>query len=72
VVSDYKIKKGLMVGDRSSDIHAGIKQRLYTVGCTYGYGEKNELNDAQKVIEDITKLSEVILQLENLVVSEVN
>ncbi len=41
--SSARLSTGFMVGDRSSDVAAGRKNGLITVGCTYGYGGPEEL-----------------------------
>ncbi|WP_256975520.1 HAD family hydrolase [Paenibacillus sp. MY03] len=46
-----------MVGDRSSDVEAGSKNGLTTVGCAYAiYGKAAELSDADKRIGSFPEL----------------
>lgn len=48
--------KAWMVGDRLSDIEAGKRNGLPTVGCAYGYGNQEELADADEIIQDIQEI----------------
>jgi phosphoglycolate phosphatase len=40
---------GVMVGDTGGDIAAGKTAGLYTIGCTWGYGRAEDLNDADEI-----------------------
>jgi len=56
-----KLQKNMvMIGDRSLDIETGKHNRILTIGCTFGYGEIDELNDANLIIEDIRDLLEIL------------
>ncbi|MFD0962252.1 HAD family hydrolase [Paenibacillus chungangensis] len=46
-----------MVGDRSSDVEAGKRNGLVSIGCAYArYGEGSELCDADRLIHDFRQL----------------
>lgn len=49
-------KEYLMIGDRKKDMDAGVKNQIKTIGCTYGYGTKEELKEADLLIDDIQEL----------------
>lgn len=49
-------KKALVVGDRYYDVESGKANGCVTIGCLYGYGKKEEFEDADYIIEDITGL----------------
>lgn len=49
-------KEYLMIGDRKKDIDAGVKNQIKTIGCTYGYGTREELKEADLLIDDIQEL----------------
>ena len=49
-------KEHLMIGDRKKDIDAGVKNHIRTIGCTYGYGTREELAEADLLIHDIQEL----------------
>lgn len=57
-----KIVKGeypeemVIIGDRLQDIEAGRKNHFYTIGCSYGFGEPGELDNADLVIDNILDL----------------
>lgn len=46
----------VIIGDRNQDIEAGIKNGIYTIGCSYGFSLKDELEDADLIIDDISEL----------------
>lgn len=46
----------VIVGDRGQDIEAGIKNDIYTIGCTYGFALEDELREAHMLIGDIKEL----------------
>lgn len=53
-------KDMVMIGDRELDIETGIYNKIYTIGCTYGYGDPYELNQADALIENIKDLKELL------------
>lgn len=48
--------KMVIIGDRKQDMEAGTKSGLYTIGCTYGYALDGELDKADILIDEISKL----------------
>jgi phosphoglycolate phosphatase len=51
------VKGGWMVGDRSSDVEAGLKNGLSVVGCDYaGFGREGELDGSDAVIRSFPEL----------------
>ncbi|MBR2742188.1 MAG: HAD family hydrolase [Clostridia bacterium] len=40
----------IVVGDRANDIEIAKRHGLYSIGCAYGYGSREELRDADAVI----------------------
>lgn len=55
--------KGVMIGDRHSDIEAGMSNQLITVGCQYGYGDNGEIKLADVKIQGIEELIPFIKKL---------
>ncbi len=55
-VLDRFPEEHLIIGDRKKDMDAGIKNQIKTIGCTYGYGTKEELKEADLLIDDIREL----------------
>ena len=43
----------VMVGDTKGDVEAGRANGLYTVGVTWGYGSREELEDADEILEKL-------------------
>lgn len=52
-------KEIVMIGDRDLDIETGKYNQTLTIGCSYGYGTSNELENADLIINDIQKLREI-------------
>jgi len=46
----------VIIGDRFHDIEAGTQNGIATIGCAYGYGESDELRQADKVIHSLSNL----------------
>ena len=42
---------GVMVGDTRGDVEAGRAAGLYTIGCTWGYGTREELQGADEIYD---------------------
>jgi len=55
-----KSKKAVVVGDRYYDVESGKVNDCITIGCLYGYGKREELEDADFLIEDIRELRELL------------
>ena len=43
----------VMVGDTKGDVDAGLANGLRTVGVTWGYGSREELADADEIVEEV-------------------
>ncbi|MBC8079207.1 MAG: HAD hydrolase-like protein [Gorillibacterium sp.] len=53
----YGLRNAWMVGDRSSDVEAGVKNGLVVVGCDYaGFGKDGELDGSDVRIESFGEL----------------
>ena len=50
----------VIVGDRRQDIEAGEKNNLITIGCRYGFGDWEELKEADYIIDDIRELEKLL------------
>ena len=46
IMQKYPSRSFVMVGDRASDIAAGVKNGVPSVGCLYGFGSPEELAQA--------------------------
>lgn len=53
-------KDMVIVGDRHHDMKAGKMNNIYTIGCEYGFGEEEELEEADFIIKDIRELKEYL------------
>lgn len=61
----YKLdpSEAVMVGDSEIDIAAGKGAEVRTVGVTYGYREREALEGADFIIDDILELTELIKEI---------
>jgi phosphoglycolate phosphatase len=60
-LSELGCKTGVMVGDRVHDGEAARANGLWFIGCTYGYGSCEELAGADTLIDDIRKLTAILI-----------
>ena len=51
----------LVVGDRFHDMEIARYHKVYTAGCLYGFGSREELKDADVLLEDIRDLQKILL-----------
>lgn len=54
--------KTVMVGDSINDILAGRLAGTTTIGCTWGYGGPDELNDADFLANSCGQIADILLQ----------
>lgn len=57
-------ERALMVGDSINDIAAGKAAGLITIGCTFGYGDMEEIGGADYLIDSLPELLELPPMLE--------
>lgn len=62
-LGNIKKDRAVMVGDRSHDIVGGIKNGLFTVGVTFGYGSEEELKaaGASHIVNSVKELTEFLI-----------
>ncbi len=49
VLQDIPCQRAVMVGDRSSDVEAGVKNGLPVIGCVFGFATGSELHGATRM-----------------------
>lgn len=64
IMKRYPGEKYVMIGDRASDIKAGTENGITTIGCSYGFADPGELDDASYIISDITELPELVRKIQ--------
>lgn len=55
IIKDFP-KDYVIIGDRYHDMDAGNYNQIYKIGCRYGFGDAEELADADVIIDDINAL----------------
>jgi phosphoglycolate phosphatase len=55
-IKDKYPENMVIIGDRMQDMEAGKKNKIYTIGCSYGFALEGELREADLIIDDIQDL----------------
>ena len=50
----------IVIGDRFVDIELAKRYNLFSIGCGYGYGNYNELKDADYIIDNFKDIISII------------
>lgn len=57
ILNNHQPRRAWMIGDRSSDVEAGLENGLFVVGCNYAHFKKaGELDGANLVIHEMKEL----------------
>ncbi|MCA1010451.1 HAD hydrolase-like protein [Halobacillus halophilus] len=59
IMKKYEITQGTLVGDRLSDFRAAKENGLKAIGCRFDFARKEELSEADLVIEDLMELQSI-------------
>ncbi|NVN92349.1 MAG: HAD family hydrolase [Desulfuromonadales bacterium] len=54
-----------MVGDSSNDIQAGMRAGITTIGCSWGYGNPEELQGANFLAASCHEVGRILLNGEH-------
>lgn len=54
-------RRAIMVGDREHDINGARLTGLHVAAVTYGYGSREELAEADYIIDNLTELKKILL-----------
>ena len=49
-----------MVGDRFHDMEIAKYHKIYTAGCSYGFGRQHEIEHADVILNDIRDLQKLL------------
>ena len=58
----YRPGQTVMIGDSINDIQAGRTAGIATIGCTWGYGEADELRDSDFLADSCGQIAHILLQ----------
>ena len=63
-IGEYNLQSTIMVGDRMHDVEGAAKFSIPAIGVTYGYGSRQELNDAgaKVIVDTVEQLTEELLK----------
>jgi phosphoglycolate phosphatase len=60
LLEQHNVSSAWMVGDRSSDVEAGVKNGLTVIGCDYaGFGKADELEGSTLIIRSFAEILEI-------------
>jgi phosphoglycolate phosphatase len=62
LLADFQVEEAIMVGDRKSDVKAGLANNLYTIGCNYGFSDEGELEGAHKIVSNFDEIGPIVLK----------
>lgn len=57
-------ESAVMVGDSINDILAGTRAGIATIGCCWGYGDREELSGADRLADSCTEVGALLLERE--------
>lgn len=61
ILEEQKLQNPWMVGDRYSDVEAGVKNGLYVVGCGYSsFKDHHEIEDANVIISNFDEILQLL------------
>ncbi len=60
ILKKYKVVKGVVVGDRLSDINAAKSNGLISVGCNFDFAQEDELSQADEIIDDLLHVKGIV------------
>lgn len=53
------VEEMVIIGDRHHDMTAGKHNNIHTIGARYGFGDDEELSDADRTIDDIREVLDI-------------
>lgn len=59
--SQYPVQEVIMIGDRMHDINGARANGIDCAAVTYGYGDINELQDADYIVQSVGELANLLL-----------
>lgn len=60
ILAYHNVNKGVIVGDRLSDVEAGIDNNLYVIGCDFGFSTNEELNNSNIIIKHFSQIIDAL------------
>ena len=60
LIADFQVEEAIMVGDRKSDVKAGLASNLFTIGCNYGFSDEGELDGAHQIVYQFNEIGPIV------------
>jgi HAD superfamily hydrolase (TIGR01549 family) len=65
ILNEHQYEQYIMIGDRYSDIEAGQKNNLLTIGCAFGMAQEDELAEANYKVRSFSDIEEAVKKLDS-------
>ena len=53
----------IMIGDRLTDLEVAYVHGLKSIGCSYGFGQPEELKDADRIADNVRQIPQLVKEL---------
>lgn len=60
ILTKYKVERGIVIGDRLSDINAAKSNGLIAIGCHFDFAQEDELSQADEIIDDLLEIKTIV------------
>jgi adenosylhomocysteine nucleosidase len=60
ILTKYNVGKGVVIGDRLSDINAAKSNGLIAIGCNFDFAQEDELSQADEIIDDLLEVKTIV------------
>lgn len=60
ILTKYNVGKGVVIGDRLSDINAAKSNGLIAIGCNFDFAQEDELSQADEIIDDLLEIKPIV------------
>ena len=60
ILTKYNVGKGVVIGDRLSDINAAKSNGLIAIGCNFDFAQEDELSLADEIINDLVEIKPIV------------
>jgi phosphoglycolate phosphatase-like HAD superfamily hydrolase len=65
IMNEHQFERYIMIGDRYSDIEAGLKNHIITIGCVFGMDQGDELSKANYKVHSFPEIEEAVKKIES-------
>ncbi|MGW8426247.1 HAD family hydrolase [Peribacillus simplex] len=66
IMNEHQYERYIMIGDRYSDIEAGEKNNIATIGCVFGMAKEYELSKANYKVHSFPEIEEAVKKIKSM------